>query len=327
MVGHMEKVEVAPDARVLVLFVERHRRANEAPVPADEFIALDLSSGKEIARRPGIFGLFELRAIAPDGSEVLVAEPCPGFSCDNLSLWSLHDAARKAIGGRGASPGAFSPDGRRVAVQDTKASDAPSLDGAASGGGVRLTLVIIDLADNESRTFLVPEDQGPASEGFLRYAWDRDGTNLLVAIPVSEAQPQGPASVGKAAAGNPWTAPIAVLYRLEIRSGAWDRVGFLPSMFAGFGSPGEVVVWDSPKKEAFASVSVDQLKADGGTGEWWTRFAAGTRFERIVPADLTGHRSVDRLFLGEHRSYALVWRKSGAWSQVPEVWERSLPQY
>jgi hypothetical protein len=323
MLRHEAKLQVAPDAAIAVFFLERHRRAGDISVPDDQFVALDILTGKELTRRPGIFGLFELRAIAPGGADLLVATPCPGFGCDELSLWSLASTSRRAIDGRGADSTAFSPDGMHLAVQDLEASDESAPDaGPAPTSAERQTLRILDLRDGQEHVFVIPREQQETDRAFVRYAWSADGGSLLVAFPFTEARRGESVSPGVGLSEESWQTPGSTLYRLDLASGVWKRLGALPSTFAGFALDGRIAVWRSPQKRAFALVSPGLLEPDQANAEWWKRYAAHAGFEEILPESSTARCFVEWLFLGEHRSYALIWREVAPGRGLPELWER-----
>jgi hypothetical protein len=328
---------VAPDAGVIV-FGLRWDRKTANTGRQDLVVGADLTSGKELFRLETSLILAGLVALSPDGLDWLMASPCPGFSCDELSLWSRTGEVRAIPGPGGlherrgtsvadilvvsADAAAFGPGGQRLAVRGVATLYAASPDDTAPPNRTREpAIVVLGLDGKKMRWFPVPPEETGKKNYSWPYAWRQDGASLFVALPQDDHLRDSSFSVSEA-----WQQPFFILYRLDLEDGGWHRLCQLPYGFAGFGGGSRVIVWESSRKAAFAAVPIELLESVHADGAWWDRYRTDADFECVVPAALEPEARVDRLFLGDRRAYALILRKTAEYpSGVPEIWKRADP--
>ena len=326
---------VAPDAGVIVFGLRWDRKAANTG-RQDLVVGADLTSGKELFRATTSLILARLVALSPDGLDWLMADPCPGFGCDELSLRSRTGKARTIPGSEGlqdpretggadilvvgAGAAAFGPGGQHLAVRGVASLLVVSPDGSAPPRRIgKPAVVVLGLDGKGMRWFPVPPEETEKENYSWPYAWSQDGASLFVAFPRDDHLRDSSLSESKT-----WQEPFFILYRIDLQDGAWHRLCQLPYGFAGFGAGSQVIVWESSRKSAFAVVPIELLESVHADGVWWNRYRADARFERVVPAALEPEAMVGRLFIGARRAYALVLRRTVEHpSGVPEMWERA----
>lgn len=332
---HVGSIEIAPDAGVAVFFLSWNVAEKGLP---DTIIASDLVSGKELSQHEGVFLNARFSGISPNGQKaILVPSVLAGYG-NAPSLWSRSGGIQGIYGPRPptgrpegkvvaratiaqAGRGCFSPDGRRIAL----VGDEEGGTRATSEGGTESVyhpaIVVLNLDGTSDSVFAIPRVEWDTPHEGWHCTWSRDGSSLFVAI---SQRHKTYAKMGPEV----WREPSAALWRLDLDTGSWRRLADLPLTFGGFTATEEVVVWDSnvfPRRQILR-VPISTLDSVRADGNWWAQFAPSARFERIIPADSDPYLTVVAVYIGEHRSYALVVRGTRNEPNEPkEIWERVDP--